>query len=71
MRDVFYTLLVVWVIWRIIEGLNSARARTRNDQTSAGGRVGETTITYTPPTERTKKKFPDDGDYVDYEEVKE
>lgn len=69
MKDVFYTLLVIWVVWRIIDGLNAARTRSRNQQASSNGREGETTISYTPP-ERTKKKSPDDGEYVDYEEVK-
>ena len=71
MKDVFYTLLVVWVVWRIIDGLNASRIRTRNNQPSSAGKEGETTISYMPPSaERIKKKSPDDGEYVDYEEVK-
>lgn len=71
MRDVFYTLLVIWVIWRIIDAINTSRVRSSNQQnhSSNGSRVGETTISYTPP-ETQKKKFPDDGEYVDYEEIK-
>jgi hypothetical protein len=68
MKDVFYTLLVVWAVWRIIEGVNAARSKGAN-QTPSGRRTGETTISYTPP-ETNKKKFPDEGEYVDYEEVK-
>jgi len=68
MRDVFYTLLVIWILWRIIDAVNSTKSRSRNQQAQNDGRVGETTISYTPP-ERQKKKSPDDGEYVDYEEV--
>jgi hypothetical protein len=70
MKDVFYTLLVVWVIWKIVDGLNASRLRSRNSHVSSNERYGETTVSYAPPTEKTKKKFPDDGEYVDYEEVK-
>ena len=68
MRDVFYTLLVIWIIWRIIDAINTSRVRSSNQQ-NHGSRPGETTISYTPP-ETTKKKFPDEGEYVDYEELK-
>lgn len=70
MRDLFYTLLVIWIIWRIIDAINTSRARSANHHTShPHNKVGETTISYTPP-EASKRKSPDDGEYVDYEEVK-
>jgi hypothetical protein len=69
MRDVFYTLLVIWIIWRIIEAVNANRSRSTNQQSHSSNRVGETTISYTPP-EAQKRKFPDEGEYVDYEEIK-
>jgi hypothetical protein len=69
MKDVFYTLLVVWVVWRIIEGVNTMRAKGPN-QTPSGRKMGDTTISYMPP-EANKKKISDEaGEYVDYEEVK-
>jgi hypothetical protein len=70
MRDVFYTLLVIWIIWRIIDALSTTRARSRSQQSHSEERIGDTTISYTPPSGRQKKKFPDDGEYVDYEEIK-
>ncbi len=69
MKDVFYTILVVWIIWRIIDGLNTARSRDRKTQSSSNKKVGETTIMYAPP-ETQKRKLPDEGEYVDYEEIK-
>jgi hypothetical protein len=69
MRDVFYTLLVIWIIWRIIDAINTSRSRSANKQSQFNGRDGDTTISYTPP-ETQKRKFPDEGEYVDYEEIK-
>lgn len=69
MRDVFYTLLVIWIIWRIIHAINANRSENRSQQSHSNTRVGETTISYTPP-ETKKRKTPDDGEYVDYEEIK-
>lgn len=69
MRDVFYTLLVIWIVWRIIEAVNANRSRSTNQQSHSNNRVGDTTISYTPP-ETQKRKFPDEGEYVDYEEIK-
>jgi hypothetical protein len=65
MRDVFYTILIAWVLWRILASVNNARSKA-----SAGGsrKPGETTIDHAP---QQKKKMPDvEGEYVDYEEVK-
>jgi hypothetical protein len=58
MRDVFYTLLVVWIIYRIMSGLNAARPRQAPPKTN---------ITNPP-----KKKNPmdEEGEYVDFEEIK-
>ena len=69
MRDAFYTLLVVWVIWKIVNGLNAMQSKKGKHQQTSSNRFGETTISYTPPGPQ-KKKDPDDGEYVDYEEIK-
>lgn len=68
MKDVFYTLLVVWLIYRIVNALSSTKTRTTSEQ-HENGKVGETTVSYTPPN-ANKKKFPEEGEYVDYEEIK-
>lgn len=69
MRDVFYTLLVVWIVWRILNGVNSARSRSASSTPSSSSRKeGETTVDFIP----SKKKNVGDveGEYVDYEEIK-
>jgi hypothetical protein len=72
MKDIFYTILVVWILWRIISSLNAVRARQaasgRNEHTQR--RPGETTVDYVPPKSKNKSRDDDEGEYVDYEEIK-
>jgi hypothetical protein len=64
--------LVVWIVWRILNSINAYGAQRNNnsknyrsDKTTSDG---ETVIEYLPPV---KKKISDDeGEYVDYEEIK-
>jgi hypothetical protein len=69
MRDVFYTLLVVWIIWRIMNGVNVIRAKQpTSSQPSSSKKEGETSVNFVP---LKKKSVADtEGEYVDYEEVK-
>jgi hypothetical protein len=69
MRDVFYTLLVAWIIWRILNSVNNVRTRQSSGAKSTAYRKpGETTVDYVPPS--NKRKDDDEGEYVDYEEIK-
>ena len=56
MRDVFYTILTVWIIWRII-GAFSAYGNKREKQNGNTFREqkneeGKTTIKYVPPVNK-------------------
>jgi hypothetical protein len=71
MRDVFYTILVVWVLWRILNGLNAMRSKQGNQNTAANSsarQAGETTVNFVPPKKKTVGD--DEGEYVDFEELK-
>jgi|JRYE01.1.fsa_nt_gb hypothetical protein len=68
MKDVFYTLLVVWLIYRIVSALSATKGR--NSEGQKRSKVGETTVSYSPPQEEPKRKYPNEGEYVDYEEIK-
>ena len=60
MRDVFFTILTVWLIWRIYNSFQSAVAfRKKEDEMKIKRPSG-------PP----KQKDNDEGEYVDYEEIK-
>jgi hypothetical protein len=70
MRDVFYTLLVVWIIWRIMNGVNSIRSKpsaSRPNDTHTR-KEGDTKIDYTPHAK--KGNFDKGGEYTDFEEIK-
>jgi hypothetical protein len=68
MRDVFYTILVVWIVWRILNSINVYKTKHTGNSQQTTRKEGETTVDYIPPT---KKKISDEeGDYVDYEEMK-
>jgi hypothetical protein len=72
MRDIFYTILVVWIIWRVLDSISAYGAKKKqsnsNFSSKSQRKEGETKVDYIPPT---KNKISDEeGDYVDYEEVK-
>lgn len=72
MRDVFYTILVVWILWRIFSSISGYKAQQKNNSTASSTsqnnrKQGDTSVDYIPPV---KKKISDDeGEYVDYEEL--
>jgi hypothetical protein len=72
MRDVFYTILVVWVVWRIVNtySLFNAKRQENNENYfhQNNSKEGKTTVKYTPPM--AKKISDDEGEYVDFEEIK-
>ena len=63
MRDIIFTIVAFWVIYKIIESINTSKKTTQNKK-----REGETTVNYTPPKKKDDNN--NDGEYVDYEEVK-
>ncbi len=72
MRDAFYTILVIWILWKVFNSISSYKTKQRNGSnippSNNNRKEGETSINYAPPT---KKKISDDeGEYVDYEELK-
>ena len=68
MRDVFYTLLVVWIVSRILSSVNTVRSKTTNKTPSASRKEGKTTVEYMPP--QKKSVVDTEGEYVDFEEIK-
>jgi hypothetical protein len=72
MRDAFYTILVVWIVWRIANTYSSYSAKRQGNAENSFRRgtseEGKTTIKYKPPA--GKKISDDEGEYVDFEEIK-
>jgi hypothetical protein len=67
MRDLFYTILVVWILWRIISSVN--RYRSKPAGPSAQPRPKDDIRVEKVPEAR-KKMADNEGEYVDYEELK-
>lgn len=62
MRDLFYTILAAWVVWKIYESFSKKKSNT--PPTSGGFKVD---IRTGKPKDPANTK---DEEYVDYEEIK-
>lgn len=73
MRDLFFTILAIWIVYRIWNGIQIANARNFNGRNESEKKAGNVSVDYIPP--KKSKNDPDnyrddDGEYVDYEDVK-
>ncbi|MBL7892727.1 MAG: hypothetical protein JNL63_08855 [Bacteroidia bacterium] len=68
MRDLFFTILAIWIIYRIWNGIQAANARSFNSREETQKKAGSVSVDYVPP--KKNKGDNDEGEYVDYEEVK-
>ncbi|MCK6649875.1 MAG: DUF4834 family protein [Bacteroidia bacterium] len=67
MRDVFYTILVIWILWRIIHSVNVYRSK----KASTSASMNQPEVKHSYSSKVAKQKMADsEGEYVDYEEVK-
>ncbi|MBL7890837.1 MAG: hypothetical protein JNL24_14885 [Bacteroidia bacterium] len=67
MKDVFYTILVIWILWRIIHSVNLYRS----NKTSSSVSEDQREVKHSYSSKEAKRKMADsEGEYVDYEEVK-
>ena len=66
MRDVFYTILTVWIVWKIYNAFISVRSynNTSNHQSKEGS------ITIKKTEAKPNHIRDDEGEYVDFEEIK-
>ncbi|MCC6182265.1 MAG: hypothetical protein IT237_10555 [Bacteroidia bacterium] len=71
MRDIIWTIIVIWLVWKIYNLFKStSQKRTNHNQTTTKQhKEGETFINYTNSQKTTYN--PKDAEYVDYEEIKE
>ena len=71
MRDIIWTVIVVWVAWKIYDAFKNV-AKTKNPKVNQNNynqtKEGEIKI---DKNVNQKSHFdPNDGEYVDYEEIK-
>ncbi|MEO8087650.1 MAG: hypothetical protein ABI763_12560 [Bacteroidota bacterium] len=68
MADVFYTILITWVLWRIFGG--SSKSTVYHKQQYEKPRQQEGDVTVTTTSKSDQQNHNDRGEYVDYEEIK-
>lgn len=78
MRDVIWTIIVVWVVYRIWEAIKSSRVyiyqkHEHNHNYNNGQREGEVKIDAEKQGHHADRKPNSDkgGEYVDFEEIKD
>lgn len=75
MRDIIWTIIVIWAVWKVYEtfsSLSKAKTRTSYSQYQQNSYRKEGKIQVESTTESKKPHFkPSHGEYVDYEEVKD
>ncbi len=77
MRDVIWTIIVVWVVYRIYEAIKSSKVyiyqKHEHNHNYNTRKEGEVKIDATSQQQHTERKPNSDkgGEYVDYEEVKD
>lgn len=72
MRDVIWTIIIIWAVWKIIDALkffNSASKTAQNNQNTRPYSQESTQNVNTSSSKKGELKA-DAGEYVDYEEVK-
>jgi len=69
MRDVIWTIIIVWLVWKIYDTVKSVSKTNSKDTNKYYGNEGEIKIN---KKDRINKPLfnPNDGEYVDYEEIK-
>ncbi len=70
MRDIIWTIIGVWVIWRIISAFSSFSSASRKAQNINTDNQNSTQYDNQTPQPKKGELKPDAGEYVDYEEVK-
>jgi hypothetical protein len=69
MRDVFYTILVIWILWRILHSVNVYRAKKASTNPPSSAMNAESKNVHSAEAAR-RKMADNEGEYVEYEELK-
>lgn len=75
MRDIIWTIIVVWLVWRLIDAFKGFSQRTSNVNTNNNNnrhydRSTQEQQNHTAAASKKGHLKPDAGEYVDYEETK-
>lgn len=73
MRDIIWTIIVIWVIWRLVDAFRSISATRKTQSSTVNNQNYNQNNHQTNHATSSPKKGElkaDAGEYVDYEEVK-
>jgi hypothetical protein len=78
MRDVIWTLIVIWLIYKLVDIFKSSSKKsyvnnssTQNNQTQSQQTSSKTTFSTKKDSKDVIQKSADkEGDYIDFEEIK-
>ena len=68
MADVFYTILIIWVLWKVLGGTTRTYVFHKHTHTTQPKKDGEVSVSHKQDVVTPKQK--DKGEYIDYEEIK-
>jgi hypothetical protein len=69
MADMFYTLLIIWILWRIF-GSSSVKRYVFNQHNHYQPKKKEDDVKVSYNKKSTGRKADDEGEYIDFEEIK-
>ena len=71
MRDILWTIIGIWVLWRIIDAFRSFSSKTKVSQNSGSNQNYNQNQSNTHNSQPKKGELKSDaGEYIDYEEIK-
>lgn len=70
MRDIIWTLIIVWLIYKVIDIFRAIPAKKSSDQQDRNISGHTFSTTAKDPKSAAKKHANNAGEYVDFEEVK-
>ena len=70
MRDIIWTVIGIWLLWRIIDAFRSFSSSSRKAQNNPLNNQNSTESQSHNPQPKKGELKSDAGEYVDYEEIK-
>lgn len=73
MRDVIWTLIVIWLIYKLVDIFRGSTKKSFVNNSTTQSQQTESKTTFTSkkdPKEVIQKSADKEGDYIDFEEIK-
>ena len=67
MRDIIWTIIILWVVWRVVDAFRSFNSAAKKTQSSTSNYQNQTEESNFQSAPKKGELKPDAGEYVDYE----